>query len=77
MPDIVSIRNFVSLDTRAREMRHRTEGKPQFVNLVVRKYLSSAGQEFFISFEDELGYLYGFARLLLPDGKATIDYPGL
>ncbi len=76
-PDIVSMRNYVSLDTRAREMRHRTEGKPQFINIVVRKYLSSAGQEFFISFEDELWYLYGFARLLLLDECAIMEYDWL
>jgi hypothetical protein len=33
----------------------------------LRWYKSSAGQECFISFEDELGYLYGFTRLLLPN----------
>jgi elongator complex protein 3 len=36
------------------------------LNLVLRWYKSSVGQECFISFEDELGYLYWFTRLLLP-----------
>jgi len=31
------------------------------------------GQEYFISFEDELGYLYGFTRLLLPRAEETVD----
>jgi elongator complex protein 3 len=75
--DPTTIRNFVSLDTRAREMRHRTEWIPQFVNLVARQYASSMWQEFFVSFEDELWYIYGFARLLLPDNDKTIDRPGL
>ena len=34
-------------------------------NLIIRKYLSSGVVEYFISFEDQLGYLYGFTRLLL------------
>lgn len=75
--DPTTIRNFVSLDTRAREMRHRTEWKPEFVNLVARQYRSSMWQEFFLSFEDELGYIYGFTRLLLPDNDKTINRPGL
>lgn len=38
----------------------------------MRKYQSSGGVEYFISFEDELGYIYGFTRLLLPtQGRGT------
>jgi hypothetical protein len=56
------------LDTRSREVRNRSGlGKFSFMNLVLRWYKSSVGQECFISFEDELGYLYGFTRLLLPN----------
>lgn len=70
-PDLKSYRNFVSLDTRSREIRHKTnENKTRNkdkVNLIIRKYKSSVGVEYFISFEDKLGYLYGFARLLLSD----------
>jgi len=75
--DLTSMRHFVALDTRAREMRHRVEGKAQFVNLVVRHYMSSVWQEFFCSFEDELWYVYGFARLLLPEDDKAMNRPWL
>ncbi|MDR2416015.1 MAG: hypothetical protein LBD75_05420 [Candidatus Peribacteria bacterium] len=45
------------------------------LNLVIRTYESSVGAEFFISYEDKLGYLYGFTRLLLPLPEHTVDYP--
>ncbi len=70
-PDLSQFRNFMSLDTRSREIRNRIEtlknGKKEkwMANLIIRKYLSSGGVEYFISFEDQLGYLYGFTRLLL------------
>ena len=76
-PDLESFRNFVCLDTRSREVRNRIEKKKSdSLNLVLRWYKSSAGQECFISFEDELWYLYGFTRLLLPnwDSVAWIDW---
>ena len=76
-PDLKSFRNFVCLDTRSREVRNRIEKKKSdSLNLVLRWYKSSAGQECFISFEDELWYLYGFTRLLLPndDSVAWIDW---
>ena len=76
-PDLNSFRNFVCLDTRSREVRNRTEKKKSdYLNLVLRWYKSSVGQECFISFEDELGYLYWFTRLLLPneDSVAWIDW---
>jgi ELP3 family radical SAM enzyme/protein acetyltransferase len=76
-PNISSMRHFVSLDTRAREMRHRTEWEPQAAQMVVRRYHSSMGDEYFISFEDELGYIYGFTRLLVPTAGKTLEYPGL
>ena len=67
-PDLKSFRNFVCLDTRSREIRNRTEKRrSDSLNLILRWYESSAGQECFISFEDELWYLYGFTRLLLPN----------
>ena len=75
-PDFEKYRHFVSLDTRSREMRNKTE-ETQHLNLVVRSYLSSVGNEFFISFEDELGYLYGFTRLLLPREGESIERDGL
>ena len=75
-PDFEKYRHFVSLDTRSREMRNKTE-ETQHLNLVVRSYLSSVGNEFFISFEDELGYLYGFTRLLLPREGECIQRDGL
>ena len=77
-PDLESFRNFVCLDTRSREVRNRTEKKKSdSLNLVLRWYNSSAGQECFISFEDELGYLYGFTRLLLPDEDSVVDFEWL
>ena len=75
-PNLEKYRHFVSLDTRSREMRNKTE-ETQHLNLVVRSYLSSVGNEFFISFEDELGYLYGFTRLLLPREGESIQRDGL
>lgn len=65
-PDLETFRNFVCLDTRSREIRHRDEWQAQSVNLIIRSYKSSVGMEYFISYEDQLGYLYGFARLMLP-----------
>ena len=71
-PDLKSFRNFVCLDTRSREVRNRTEKrKSDVLNLVLRWYPSSVGQECFISFEDELGYLYWFTRLLLPNDDSV------
>jgi histone acetyltransferase (RNA polymerase elongator complex component) len=79
-PDLKSFRNFVSLDTRSREIRNKVEtlkgGKVEIwkkiANLIIRKYESSVGEEYFVSFEDELGYLYGFTRLLLWEDAAMI-----
>jgi histone acetyltransferase (RNA polymerase elongator complex component) len=69
----------VSLDTRSREIRNKPKAESSklkaIVNIVIRKYLSSVGEEYFISFEDQLGFLYGFTRLLLPQEKNTIDIP--
>lgn len=66
-PDTRSFRNFVSLDTRSREIRHQELKSKEAANIIVRKYISSGGVEYFISCEDNLGYLYGFTRLLLPN----------
>ena len=72
-PDLKSFRNFVCLDTRSREVRNRIEKKKSdSLNLVLRWYPSSVGQECFISFEDELGYLYWFTRLLLPNDDSVV-----
>jgi len=81
-PDLQTFRNFVSLDTRSREIRHKTEYmkwkiKKGIVNLVIRKYQSSAGIELFVSFEDSVWYLFGFARLLLIENENSIDYKWL
>lgn len=77
--DRSSQREFICLCTRCREVRHaddiqKAEHKPF---LVVRRYLSSVGEELFISYEDILGYLYGFTRLLLPEDDQTVDWEGL
>ena len=85
-PDVEHYRNFVSLDTRSREIRNRSldvQGMPKvddgdgIANLVIRCYRSSMGWEYFLSFEDGLGYLYGLLRLLLPDVDKTVDFAGL
>ncbi len=77
-PDAISMRNFVALDTRAREIRNRKDKPEQeSANLVVRKYQSSVGDEYFISYEDELGYLYGFTRLLLPRDEHAFEWEWL
>ena len=73
-PNLTSYRHFVSLDTRSREVRNKKE-KTIHLNLIIRSYQSSVGTEYFISYEDELGYLYGFTRLLLPFPDQTIDFP--
>jgi ELP3 family radical SAM enzyme/protein acetyltransferase len=80
--DITSPRAFVCLCTRCREMRNKENEKWKMKNeelpfLVVRAYQSSNGLELFCSFEDALGYLYGFMRLLLPAAWMTIEYPWL
>jgi len=72
-PDLKTFRNFVCLDTRSREVRNRIEKKKSdSLNLVLRWYKSSVGHECFISFEDELGYLYWFTRLLLPNDDSVV-----
>lgn len=73
--DAFSSRAFVCLCTRCREMKNATGKNTPF--LVVRAYQSSNGIECFCSFEDALGYLYGFTRLLLPAVWTTLDYPWL
>lgn len=77
-PDLQIFRNFVSLDTRSREIRNKTQNEryktKEVVNLVIRKYNSSVWIELFISFEDNLWYLYGFARLLLPLKENIIEW---
>lgn len=76
-PDLDSIRNFVCLDTRSREIRNKLEtekfNSEEKVNLVLRIYKSSVWVELFISFEDGLGYLYGFTRLLLPQQDQVVE----
>ena len=80
-PNVKTFRNFVCLDTRSREIRQKpvpsTEYKvpstQQIVNLVIRRYVSSVWMEYFISYEDQLWYLYGFCRLLLGNGKRRTD----
>ena len=51
--------------TRCREIRDRTfhEEEPE---LIMREYDASDGKEFFISFENEAGALYGLLRLRIP-----------
>lgn len=75
-PDVSSYRNFVSLDTRSREVRNKKDRlwnmKECNVNSIFRVYKSSVGLEFFLSIEDNLWYLYWFTRLLLPEKNEVI-----
>jgi len=48
------VRNYVSLDTRSREIRHQEVKSKKPANSIIRKYISSGGVEYFISIEDEL-----------------------
>jgi len=78
-PDTTSVRDFVSLDTRSREIWHRswhTDYDPVQLT-VVREYASSNGTEYFLSIEDQMWYLYGFARLCCPSEWGIADWPGL
>lgn len=73
-PDFEQQRNFVCLDTRSREVRNKSAEEVSYINLVIRWYHSSLGQELFISYEDHLWYIYGFTRLLLPTREiANVD----
>ncbi len=72
--DTNSERNFVCLCTRCREFRNKDKESLDLPFPVVRRYHSSNGEECFISIEDTLGYLYGFARLLLPADGVALDY---
>ncbi len=79
-PDFNQFRNFVSLDTRSREIRNKLNAESSkfkaVANIIIRKYQSSGGTEYFISFEDQLGYLYGFTRLLLPIDPVAVKWLG-
>lgn len=83
--DTTSPREYVCLCTRCREVRHipknlkgeKDDAKKTLPFITVRRYRSSVGEELFISFEDALGYLYGFTRLLLPDVGNTVSWDGL
>lgn len=76
--DTAALREFVCLCTRCRELRHKEVSVlPSNVFLVVRRYRSSVGEEYFIAFEDEVGYLRWFTRLLLPDVEHALERPGL
>lgn len=68
-------RNFVSFDTRSREIRNNLKSTEVFP--IVRCYPTTNGLQLFISFEDELGYLYGFTRLQLGSIEDEIEYEGL
>lgn len=65
-PDNQRYRNFVSLDTRSREIRNKRQTHNNLpkvtnkttdtdkANLIIRAYKTSVGTEYFISFEDTL-----------------------
>ena len=74
--------NEICLCTRCREIRNKgdlgikEDNGDIKIMLVIRKYMSSVWEEYFISFEDNAGYLIWFARLLLPKNDFA-DYEGL
>ena len=57
--------DLICLCTRCREIRNQKNKNSEII-LVMRKYLSSVWEEYFISFENTDGYLIWFTRLLLP-----------
>lgn len=71
--DTNSLRNFVCLCTRCREMKNisinekNQKQNNENVLIVVRRYQTSCWIENFISIEDKYWYLYWFIRLLLPN----------
>lgn len=77
--DVSSPREFICLCTRCREVRHADESlkSENLPFLVIRRYRSSVGEELFMSYEDTLGYIYGFTRLLLPDHDNAVEWEGL
>lgn len=75
--DVLSPRNFVCLCTRCREIRNNPLKTNLVALIVIRKYQSSVWDEYFISFEDDFGYLYWFTRLLLPNNGKSVDIDGL
>jgi len=58
--------NEICLCTRCREIRNKKDSDKLDVILVIRKYMSSMWEEYFITFEDNAWYLIWFTRLLLP-----------
>lgn len=66
--DLHSPRWFVCLDTRSREIRNISKQWEVFP--LIRAYRTHDALQCFISYEDTLGYLYGFARLQLPIHKS-------
>lgn len=72
--DTESIRNWVSLDTRAREIRDNI--KSTEVYPIVRTYPTTNGLQLFISWEDRSWYLYWFTRLQLGYDDLKIDWLG-
>jgi len=86
--DATSMRWYVCLCTRCREIRNKSwhgtmnyapwsDAADEELFLVVRRYRSSNGEELFISYEDALGYLAWFTRVLLSDEWHTVDWEGL
>ena len=73
--DFTSTRNFICFDTRSREIRN--QAKSVVLIPVIRIYNSTNGVQLFMSFEDELGYLYWFTRLQLGSSELNSTYAGL
>jgi ELP3 family radical SAM enzyme/protein acetyltransferase len=74
-------RNFVCFDTRSREIRTAKPVDSDNIRLelfpIIRSYPTTNGLQLFISFEDNLGYLYGFIRLQLGDIASNLHREGL
>ncbi len=73
--DTESVRSWVALDTRSREIRDNP--KSSEVYPVVRVYPTTNGLQLFISWEDEMWYLYWFTRLQLGNCDDNLILDGL
>ena len=69
---------FPCICTRCREIRnYKPSDETEKTLLIIRKYISSVWDEYFISWENNYWYLIWFARLLLPYKWKTINISGL
>ena len=69
---------FPCICTRCREIRNfKLSDNTEKILFIIRKYISSVWDEYFISWENSYWYLIWFVRLLLPYKRNTINISGL